>query len=106
VANLLDNAIKYTRPGGLVSISVRKDLSSAIIEVADNGIGIKEEEIPRIFERFYRGDKSRSTPGHGLGLSLALSIVRAHGGNITVQSTLHKGSTFSVFLPLEFPNNS
>lgn len=103
VANLLDNAIKYTKPGGWVTISIRKDLSWAIIEVADNGIGIKKEEIPRIFERFYRGDKSRSTPGHGLGLSLALSIVRAHGGNITVKSVVHKGSTFSVFLPLESP---
>ncbi len=100
VANLLDNALKYTDSGGVVSISVRKDQFQAIIEVVDTGIGISEEDIPRIFERFYRGDKSRSTPGHGLGLSLALAIVRAHGGNIIVKSTVNKGSTFSVFLPL------
>ncbi len=100
IANLLDNALKYTEPNGIVNISVKKDQSQAVIEVVDTGMGIRQEEIPRIFERFYRGDKSRSTPGHGLGLSLALAIVRAHGGDIIVKSTVNKGSTFKVILPL------
>jgi heavy metal sensor kinase len=99
VANLLDNAIKYTPSGGRVLLSARRDGGHVMISVADSGAGIGEEEMPHIFKRFYRGDRSRSAPGSGLGLSLALAIVRAHGGNITVTSQPGKGSTFTVCLP-------
>jgi signal transduction histidine kinase len=98
VANLLDNAIKYTPPGGNVALSVTAEDVGAKVEVTDTGMGIDEKDIHRIFDRFYRGDKSRSTAGSGLGLSLALAIIRAHGGDITVKST-HSGSTFTVSLP-------
>jgi len=100
VANLLDNAIKYTPPGGTVTLSVNLDSAGVKIEFSDTGVGINEKEIPLIFDRFYRGDKSRSTAGSGLGLSLARAIIRAHGGDITVKST-GGGSTFTVFLPSE-----
>jgi heavy metal sensor kinase len=98
IANLLDNAIKYTPSGGTVTLSVDADAAGVKVEVTDTGVGIDEKDIPRVFERFYRGDKSRSTSGSGLGLSLALAIIRAHGGNITVKST-DRGTTFSVLLP-------
>lgn len=97
-ANLLDNAIKYTSRGGSITVSVKMYPGNASVEISDTGIGINENDIPHIFERFYRGDKSRSTAGSGLGLSLALAIIRAHGGDITVKSTEH-GSTFAFFLP-------
>lgn len=98
VANLLDNAIKYTPPGGNVTLSVATVEAGAKVEITDTGVGLDEKDIPRIFDRFYRGDKSRSTAGSGLGLSLALAIIRAHGGNITAKST-SSGSSFTVFLP-------
>jgi signal transduction histidine kinase len=98
VANLLDNAVKYSPRGGTVTLSVKLDAGNARVEISDTGIGIDENDIPHIFERFYRGDKSRSTAGSGLGLSLALAIIRAHGGDITVKSSSH-GSTFAFFLP-------
>lgn len=99
MANLLDNAIKYTAAGGRVSLAARANGSRVIIEVTDTGAGIPPAEIPRIFDRFYRGDKSRSAPGSGLGLSLALAVVRAQGGDITVSSEPGRGSTFAVSLP-------
>ena len=98
VANLLDNAVKYTPCDGVVTATVGIDGGNAIIEISDTGTGIKENDIPHIFERFYRGDKSRSTTGSGLGLSLALAVVRAHSGDITVKSSKH-GSTFAFSLP-------
>lgn len=100
VANLLDNAIKYTPPGGRVTVAVRGDAKTAVVTVTDTGIGIAEEELPHIFERFYRGDRSRSQTGTGLGLSLARAIASAHGGAITVASTPGAGSTFTITLPL------
>jgi heavy metal sensor kinase len=100
VANLLDNAVKYTPSGGMVTLTVDADAAGVKVEISDTGMGIAEKDIPRVFERFYRGDKSRSTAGSGLGLSLALAIIRAHGGNITVKST-ERGTTFSVLLPSE-----
>jgi heavy metal sensor kinase len=100
IANLLDNAIKYSYEGGRVAISVALENPNIIIEVADNGIGIDKEDLPRIFERFYRCEKSRSTPGSGLGLSLAKAFVQAHAGNINVKSTPEKGSIFSLSLPI------
>jgi len=99
LANLLDNAIKFSVERGMIKVASRNEKSNVIIEISDNGIGIEEKDLPHIFERFYRADKSRSTLGNGLGLSLALSIVRVHGGEITVTSTKGKGSIFSIILP-------
>jgi signal transduction histidine kinase len=102
VANLLDNAIKYTPAGGKVVLAAKGTPAQVLVSVIDSGVGIKPEDLPRIFTRFYRGDRSRSTPGNGLGLSLAYAIVRAHGGDIRVTSSPDQGSTFSVLLPRLF----
>jgi len=101
VTNLLDNAIKYTPSGGTVTVSVEEVKKELIISIRDTGIGIAPDDIPRIFDRFYRADKSRSEPGAGLGLSLVLAIVRAHGGDIQVNSSPGAGSLFTVVLPRE-----
>jgi heavy metal sensor kinase len=98
LANLLDNAIKYTPSGGSVSIGLAEKEGRPIITVKDTGIGITAADLPRIFERFYRGDRSRSQEGIGLGLSLARAIARAHGGDLTASSTPQQGSTFTVTL--------
>jgi heavy metal sensor kinase len=92
IANLLDNAIRYTPAGGSVDVMIE-------VNFLDTGIGIAEHDRNRIFERFYRCDPSRSESGSGLGLSLARTVARAHGGDITVQSSKGDGSTFSVSLP-------
>ncbi|MBI5191849.1 MAG: HAMP domain-containing protein [Nitrospirae bacterium] len=97
--NLIKNAITYTNEGGSVSLSIGRSDEGAVISVADTGIGIPEKDIPHIFERFYQVDKSRSTQGSGLGLSICKWIVEAHNGKITVESAYGKGSEFSVFLP-------
>jgi heavy metal sensor kinase len=100
ISNLLDNAIKYTSSGGMVNVSLSKnDERDVVITVKDTGIGISPSDLPRIFERFYRCDQSRSQPGIGLGLSLARAIARAHGGAIRVTSHLNQGSTFTIILP-------
>jgi len=99
VANLLDNALKYTPPGGRVSVSARRRDGSIEIEIADTGIGIEEGEQSRIFNRFYRVTPSRTTPGNGLGLSLARSILKSHGGRISVTGKPGMGSTFTLHLP-------
>jgi signal transduction histidine kinase len=100
IANLLDNAIKYTPAGGRIEVTVSTANNDAVtIAVKDSGIGIPEEELPRIFERFYRCDPSRSEAGIGLGLSFARAVARAHGGDIKVTSTPGQGSKFSVTLP-------
>ncbi|MBI5591526.1 MAG: HAMP domain-containing protein [Deltaproteobacteria bacterium] len=100
LSNLLDNAIKYTDSGGIVRIRVPECTGSIpTIMVGDTGVGISAEDLPRIFERFYRCDRSRSEAGTGLGLSLALAIARAHGGDITVESRPGQGSAFTVTLP-------
>jgi len=99
VSNLLDNAIKYTPQDGKVTISIDTDATRTSIAISDTGTGIGAKDIPRIFDRFYRGDESRSTSGSGLGLSLALAIIRAHGGDISVTSSPGRGSRFTVILP-------
>ena len=100
IANLLDNAIKYTPSGGTVHVSVHPENNhSVVIIVKDTGMGISDTDISRIFERFYRCDPSRSEAGIGLGLSFARAVARAHGGNITVTSQPDRGSTFTVTLP-------
>jgi signal transduction histidine kinase len=100
VTNLLENAIKYNRPNGSVSISAAKQDDRVRIQFEDTGIGINEEEISEIFERFYRGAEVRSETGSGLGLSLAKAIVHRLGGRIQVASALNKGSVFTVVLPV------
>ena len=103
--NLLDNAIKYTPSPGTVSVSLRREGQMAVVAVKDTGVGIPAENIPFIFERFYRVDKSRSRTEGGTGLGLAISrhIAEAHGGKIEVESQVGTGSTFSVWLPLLSP---
>lgn len=99
---LVDNAIRYTPTGGEVALSLTKNDRNAVLEVADTGIGIASEDLPHIFERFYRADKGRARvdAGTGLGLAIAKWIVEQHGGEISAASELGKGSTFTVRLPL------
>src|SRR5262249_54432985 len=105
VNNLLDNALKFTPPQGRVSLDLRLDEASrlSILEVTDTGTGIAPHDLPRIFDRFYQGDKARERSGPsrslGLGLSICQAIVVAHGGTIDVASTLGRGTTFTVRLP-------
>ena len=98
-ANLLDNALKYTSEGGNVRLSCAIESGRVIVRVRDTGMGIPAEEQPRIWERLYRGDKSRSQRGLGLGLSLVKAIVEAHHGAVLVQSKLGEGSEFIVSIP-------
>ena len=102
IVNLLDNAIKYTEPGGSVSIRTEARGGMAVLEIADTGIGISPEDLPHVFERFYRARQSRTgvAGGAGLGLSIVRSICGAHGGRVEVESALLKGSRFRVMLPL------
>jgi signal transduction histidine kinase len=99
LANLLDNAVKYTPPGGRVEIRAGREGGTVVVQVKDTGAGIPPDELPRIWDRLYRGDKSRSTRGLGLGLSLVRAIVRAHGGDVSVESAPGQGSEFVIRLP-------
>ena len=99
LANLVDNAIKYTPRGGRVDLSAAAEDGAVVIRVADTGRGISEQDLPRIFDRLYRGDQSRATRGLGLGLNLVRAYVEAQGGTVTVQSTPGKGSVFEIRLP-------
>ena len=99
LANLIDNAIKYTPKDGSIDVRLREEESRILLEIQDTGVGIPATDLPRIFQRFYRGDQSRTGNGTGLGLSLALAFARAHGGDIIAQSTPGGGSTFTVMLP-------
>jgi two-component system OmpR family sensor kinase len=100
---LLDNALKYTPDGGRVTVTVREKNGWAGLEVSDTGIGIPEDQLPLIFERFHRADPSRTADGAGLGLSIARQIAEAHGGRIEVESTPGEGSTFTLLLPKKAP---
>jgi heavy metal sensor kinase len=99
---LIDNAVKYTPPGGSISLGLRRDNGSAVAEFRDTGIGVSADDLPHIFERFYRADKARSREfgGVGLGLSIARWVAEAHRGSIDVQSAPGSGSVFRVRLPL------
>jgi two-component system phosphate regulon sensor histidine kinase PhoR len=100
--NLVDNAIRYTRPGGRVDVSLRTEDSSVVLTVADTGVGIPSRDLPRVFERFYRVERARSreTGGTGLGLSIVKHVVENHGGTVSVESELGRGSAFEVRLPI------
>ena len=98
-ANLLDNAVKYTPEGGRVECTARAGHEEALVEVRDTGPGIPAEDLPRIWDRLFRGDRSRSERGLGLGLSLVRAIVQAHGGQVAVASNSGSGTTFTVRLP-------
>ncbi|MHB9091962.1 MAG: sensor histidine kinase, partial [Chloroflexota bacterium] len=98
---LVDNALKYTTAEGRVEVSLKCRGNSAILKVADTGIGISADDLPHVFERFYRADKARARDegGVGLGLAIAQSIVERHGGLIAVESSPGDGSVFTVTLP-------
>jgi signal transduction histidine kinase len=99
VSNLLDNALKYTPQGGTVTALVEGEDDQVVFSVKDTGQGISDRDLPHVFDRFFRGDRSRSLPGTGLGLNLTLAIARAHGGDVKVTSVQGQGSTFTMTLP-------
>jgi len=105
-ANLLDNSIKYSHEGGDVRVSLHRHGEEVVVTFVDQGMGISENEIDRIWERLYRGDRSRSRPGLGLGLSFVRAVVEAHHGTVTVTSELRQGSRFEVRLCLFQKNGS
>jgi len=100
LVNLIHNAVKFTRRGGSVTLSANADGESVVFAVRDSGAGIPSDDLPRIFERFYRVDKSRAGSGTGLGLSIAKHIVEAHGGRIWAQSREGQGSVFCFSIPI------
>ncbi|MBX3013177.1 MAG: PAS domain-containing protein [Caldilineaceae bacterium] len=100
LTNLIHNAIKFTPPGGAIQVSATINEEGALlVKVTDTGVGIAQEDLPRIFERFYKADRARSGGGTGLGLAIAKHITQAHGGRIWVESRISKGSTFFFTLP-------
>ena len=101
--NIIENAIKYTPDGGKIAVSLRRMGRDAVLDISDTGVGIPEEDLPHVFDRFYRVDKARSreTGGTGLGLSIVQQIVRLHAGSVTVQSKRGEGTTFTVQLPVK-----
>jgi len=97
--NLLDNASKFTRPGDAIEVRVHEDGPAVTVDIADNGPGIAEQDLPYIFEELYRGKNARHTEGNGLGLAVVKKIIACHGGRITVRSRLGRGTVFTVQLP-------
>jgi len=100
-SNLIDNALKFSAKGGQVRVSGERHGDGILIHVTDHGIGMSEADLPHVFERFYRSDRSRSQQGNGLGLSYAKSIINSYGGTIMIQSVLDQGSVFTVELPYD-----
>ncbi|WP_339062632.1 ATP-binding protein [Tepidibacillus marianensis] len=101
LTNLIDNALRHTKKSGKIVIKTKRTLlGEMLIEVTDTGVGIPEEDLPFVFERFYKADKARTRgAGTGLGLSIVRNIIQAHGGTISVSSKIGKGTTFSMVLP-------
>jgi len=101
IVNLIHNAIKFTRPGGKITVATRAHGGSVTVDISDTGIGIAKNALPHVFERFYKVDRARSGRGTGMGLAIAKHVIEAHGGKIRVQSEEGKGSTFSFSLSLK-----
>jgi two-component system sensor histidine kinase BaeS len=101
LGNLVSNALRYTPAGGQISLGAAQDAGHVLLTVQDTGAGIPPDELPHVFDRFYRGDRARAGDGgeSGLGLTIARSLVHLHGGTITVESTLNRGTTFTIALP-------
>ena len=97
--NLIDNAIRYGRENGEIRVSLTREDGCAVIRVQDNGTGIPEEALPHVFERFWRGDQARTTPGTGIGLALVLAAAKAHGGDASAESRPGEGSCFRISIP-------
>lgn len=105
VSNLVSNAVRHTPPGGTVTVTARREDGTVAIAVADTGAGIRPEDLPRVFDRFWRAEKSRSrsTGGSGLGLTIVRNLAHAHGGTVSVESTHGAGSLFTLRLPGDGP---
>ena len=99
VHNLLDNAVKFTSPGDIIEVRAFDDGNEIVIEVADTGPGIPEQEVPRVWEELYRGEQARGVPGSGLGLPLVRAIIEKHGGNVEIRSKTDHGTVFIMNLP-------
>ncbi|GAY78428.1 sensor histidine kinase ResE [Sporolactobacillus inulinus] len=108
MTNLIDNAIRHTREGGFVTVKARIETDRLHVWITDSGVGIAKEDIPFVFERFYKADKARTRgkAGTGLGLAIAKHIVEAHGGEITVNSIKGEGTTFQFTLKRTLPVQS
>lgn len=100
--NLLDNAIKFNNKNGIVSVNMKKEEGNIFINITDTGLGITRESISKIFDKFYQGDRSHSTHGNGLGLTIVKKIIELHGGTIECDSIVSKGTKFTIILPIEF----
>jgi signal transduction histidine kinase len=103
LGNLITNALRYTPEGGQVTLNAARDGDRMVLQVSDTGSGIAAEDLPKVFDRFYRGDSARSEQGgeSGLGLAIARAYVQAHGGEINAVSQPGQGSTFTIRLPLK-----
>jgi signal transduction histidine kinase len=99
VTNLLANALKFTPAGGTVTIRTRQDDGSAVLEVTDTGVGIPADELPRVFDRFWRGGAAAQTSGSGIGLAVAAELTHAHGGTLTAASQPGAGTRLTLTLP-------
>ena len=97
--NLIDNAVKFTPPGGKVAVLLSETRDDVVFKVADSGVGMAKGDIPKIYDRFFRAERSRGTPGSGLGLSLVRAIVAFYGGDIDCMSKPDSGTVFTVTLP-------
>jgi two-component system OmpR family sensor kinase len=100
IYNLLDNALKFTRPGDMLEVRASEDESSVVVEIADTGPGIPESEVPRVWEELYRGRAARGVQGSGLGLALVRAIVERHGGQVALRSRVGQGTVVTVRLPV------
>jgi two-component system OmpR family sensor kinase len=100
IHNLLDNAVKFTRPGDLVELRAFEDNQKVYIEIADSGFGIPDQELPHIWEELYRGEAARSIPGSGLGLSLVSAIIKRHNGQVSISTRNRQGTKFTIKLPI------
>jgi two-component system phosphate regulon sensor histidine kinase PhoR len=98
--NLIHNALKFTPAGGSVRVTASIEAGAVVVRVSDTGVGIAPEDLPRIFERFYKADRARSSGGTGLGLAIVKHTVEAHGGSVSVESVPGRGATFSFSIPV------